>query len=302
MISAVELAADQRAAVRAMIERRILERRLAAGMHPSLAARAAERIYANTTDDESARTQAWALRDLMTDLGTAWTHARDRRAYLADLDVPVEHAHEALVAIMAELAGQELELLALDLPAGDEVAAAAIASTQAELQSTQMQLDLATPVENPLRVELRPMTATEFAAYRATAVEAYAQDLFDSGAFLDLESALESAATQTAHLLPAGRDSPGHHLWTAYDGHVPVGILWIFAGGDAAFIYDIEVRTDQRRLGYGREILDAGALAARRLGAEAVGLNVFGHNDGARALYETAGYATTEQSYRIDLA
>jgi hypothetical protein len=79
VISAVELAADQRAAVRAMIERRILERRLAAGMHPSLAARAAERIYANTTDDESARTQAWALRDLMTDLGTAWTHARDRR-------------------------------------------------------------------------------------------------------------------------------------------------------------------------------------------------------------------------------
>jgi hypothetical protein len=28
---------------------------------------------------------------------------------------------------------------------------------------------------------------------------------------------------------------------------------------------------------------------------------VFGHNDGARALYERAGYVTTERTYRIEL-
>ena len=35
------------------------------------------------------------------------------------------------------------------------------------------------------------------------------------------------------------------------------------------------------------------------LGARELGLNVFGHNDGARTLYERAGYATTEQTYRL---
>jgi ribosomal protein S18 acetylase RimI-like enzyme len=71
--------------------------------------------------------------------------------------------------------------------------------------------------------------------------------------------------------------------------------------GLKAFIYDIEVREEQRRRGYGRELLDAGASAAVELGATTLGLNVFGPNDGARALYERAGYATTEQTYRIEL-
>ncbi len=48
-----------------------------------------------------------------------------------------------------------------------------------------------------------------------------------------------------------------------------VGILWVHVEGANAYIYDIEVREEQRRRGYGREILDAGALAARELGATA---------------------------------
>jgi ribosomal protein S18 acetylase RimI-like enzyme len=59
------------------------------------------------------------------------------------------------------------------------------------------------------------------------------------------------------------------------------------------------VREEQRRRGYGRELLDAGSRAALALGATTLGLNVFGHNEGALALYERAGYATTEQTFRI---
>ena len=44
-------------------------------------------------------------------------------------------------------------------------------------------------------------------------------------------------------------------------------------------------------------MLDAGAVAAVELGARTLGLNVFGHNDGARALYARAGYDTTELAY-----
>ncbi len=301
MITATPQTGDDRQAHWTEVEGRILDRRLVAGVHPELAARAAARIARNVEGDGS---QSWLLRDgdPLGTVGTAWTHARDRRSYLADLAVPVDRAAEALLAIAQELAAQGLEILILDVPADDLVASAAIAGTRADLQGTQMQLDLETAIAAPPRVELRPMTETEFAAYRETLVTAYAQDLFDSGSFLDLESALRSSAAQTEELLPDGLASPGHHLWTAYDGDTPVGILWIHVDGPAAFIYDIEVHTEQRRRGYGREILDAGARAAADLEAEVLGLNVFGQNDGARALYEKAGYATTEQTYRIPLA
>ena len=46
-------------------------------------------------------------------------------------------------------------------------------------------------------------------------------------------------------------------------------------------------------------MLDAGAVAAVDLGARTLGLNVFGHNDGALALYERAGYDTTERTFRV---
>jgi ribosomal protein S18 acetylase RimI-like enzyme len=75
----------------------------------------------------------------------------------------------------------------------------------------------------------------------------------------------------------------------------------VFVAGTHAFIYDIEVAEEQRRRGYGREILDAAARAAADLGARELGLNVFGFNEGARALYEKAGYATTQRTYRVIL-
>jgi hypothetical protein len=46
-------------------------------------------------------------------------------------------------------------------------------------------------------------------------------------------------------------------------------------------------------------MLSAGAVAAVELGARTLGLNVFGHNEGALALYQRAGYDTTERTFRI---
>jgi ribosomal protein S18 acetylase RimI-like enzyme len=294
------MTAAEREAARPGVEQRILDRRLAAGVHPQLAARAAERIVAGTTHAD-AGSQAWTLHSDNATVGTAWTHARDGRSYLADLDVSAADAAGALAAIVAALAAQGPELLVFDVPAGDEVAAAALSSTEAALQGTQMQLDLAPPVDAPPRVVLRSMTDQEVTSYRGQLVAAYAQDLFDSGGFLTLEAAHEASASQTEELLPDGPPVPGHHLWTAYDGEKAVGNLWIFAVDLVAFIYDLEVRADQRRRGYGRELLDAGARAARDLGADVLGLNVFGHNEPARAMYERAGYLTTEQTWRISL-
>jgi ribosomal protein S18 acetylase RimI-like enzyme len=234
-------------------------------------------------------------------IGTAVTRVRRNGPLLSRLDVAPADAAEALGALFEALRARGEEALWVDVAPGDPVLDAAFAGRDAPVGAIQMRLDLTDPVAEPGRVRLRAMTAEEFAGYRDHLVATYAQDLFDSGAFTDHGLSLEASRSSTEELLPLGLESPGQHLWTAYDGDVPVAILWICVDGTRGYIYDIEVRDDQRRRGYGREVLDAGARAARLLGAEELGLNVFGHNTGALALYERAGYVITERTYRLPL-
>jgi ribosomal protein S18 acetylase RimI-like enzyme len=244
---------------------------------------------------------SWSVRRDGQEIGTATTHVRRVGPLVKGLEAPIADATQALDALFAALAGRGFDSVAIDVRADDPVLSAAIEGRGLRVGGTQMLLDLSLPVETPPRVTLRPMTTDEFGVYRAHLVTAYADDIFELGGFADLAAALVASEQATATLLPEGVDTSGQHLWLAHDGDTAVGVLWIAVDGPKAFIYDIEVHADQRRRGYGREIIDAGALAARDLGAERLGLNVFGHNDVARALYERAGYVTTERSYRITL-
>jgi ribosomal protein S18 acetylase RimI-like enzyme len=244
---------------------------------------------------------AWDLTRDGAHCGSAVTGARRSGPLLKGLDVPVADAPAALNALTTAFRETGEQVLLVDMKAGDEILGAALAGADAGLVSTQMRLDLDGSVAAPPRVRLRPMSSEEFATYREQLVTAYAQDLFDAGAFTDLPDALAASELSTRELLPDGVASPSQHLWTAHDGDVVVGILWIHVDGERGFIYDIEVRPEQRRLGYGRELLDAGARAAYELGASVLGLNVFGFNEGAQALYARAGYTITEQTWRLAL-
>jgi len=223
----------------------------------------------------------WLVQREGVNVGTARTRARRGGLLLLGLDVAPTDAAEALDRLLAALGALGHDALVVDVPAGDPVLEVALAGRPLQLQATQMLLDLADVPAPPARVALRPMTAAEFQGYR--------------------DRAFAASVASTEQLLPDGLDTPGQHLWTAHDGEALVAILWIAVDGPTGYIYDIEVHHDQRRRGYGREVLDAGARAAHDLGARELGLNVFGHNDGARALYERAGYATTERTYRITL-
>ncbi|MET0525306.1 MAG: GNAT family N-acetyltransferase [Nocardioides sp.] len=243
----------------------------------------------------------WDLLDDDVAVGTATTVARRSGPMLKVLNVPLTDAAPALVGVQSAARQAGEEVLLVDVASGDEVMAAALAGQDTRLVSTQMRLDLDAPVTEPPRVRLRPMSADAFTGYRGQIVTAYAQDLFDAGAFTELPDALAASELSTKELLPDGVDSPGHHLWMAYAADTVVGILWIHVDGERAYIYDIEVTPEQRRRGYGRELLDAGARAATALGAAYIGLNVFGFNQGAQALYATAGYTITEQTFRLAL-
>jgi GNAT superfamily N-acetyltransferase len=145
-------------------------------------------------------------------------------------------------------------------------------------------------------VRLEPMTREQYVAYRVTAEDSYAESIHASGSMPEEESRTK-AAEDFARILPDGFDSPGHKFWTAYDGDLEVGILWLklseSSEGTTAFGYDFEIREPLRRHGYGRAFMVAAERECRELGVVSIGLNVFGHNLAAQSLYEQMGFEVT---------
>jgi GNAT superfamily N-acetyltransferase len=153
-------------------------------------------------------------------------------------------------------------------------------------------------------LKLTAMTGEQYGQYRQHAEIGYAQSIADSGA-MPLPEAQEKARRDYAELLPDGLDSTDHHLWTAYDGDTEVGMLWLHVApksdGLHAFVFDIEVRQEVRRKGYGRAILETAEEWCRKRDVVSIGLSVFGFNLPARRLYEQMGFETTSLRMRKHL-
>jgi ribosomal protein S18 acetylase RimI-like enzyme len=145
------------------------------------------------------------------------------------------------------------------------------------------------------------MTDAKYVAYSESAEEGYARQIAESGS-MSWAAAVQKASEDFESLLPKGLRTPDHHLFVAYDDDTQVGMLWlrIQAGADGlqAFVFDVQVDPDQRRRGYGRAIMLAGEAECRERGVVSIGLNVFGQNVGARALYEQVGYEITSVQMR----
>jgi hypothetical protein len=110
------------------------------------------------------------------------------------------------------------------------------------------------------------MTESEFDDYIDGSTTTYAAELAAAG--MSQRSARAQAAEQLATLLPAGLESPGQSFFTA----------WV-----------------------GEAMMNAGAHWVRQRGHPALGLNVFAHNPGARALYDKLGYRVTADFRSLEL-
>ena len=144
------------------------------------------------------------------------------------------------------------------------------------------------------------MSEGEFEEFVATTIPEYAADKVGAGQWAE-EQSLELSRQVISELLPQGLLTPGNHLFTVVDEHEsPVGTLWIAtweqAGKDIAYVYDLRIRPECRRLGHATRALSAAEDEARRLGLSGIGLHVFGHNVAGRALYEKHGYRPTNIS------
>ncbi|MEA1264740.1 GNAT family N-acetyltransferase [Microbacterium sp. STF-2] len=168
-----------------------------------------------------------------------------------------------------------------------------------EVASIQMVLEPLPVRDLASRVEVSPMTAERFPRFAAASEEGFAHDLVASGRYTS-EEAIAESHRQMVEELPDGLDTEGQEFFTAAVDGTEVGILWFGMrrrdGRPQAFILDIEVAADQRRKGYGRALMHAAEREARRLGADSIGLHVFGFNTGAVDLYEQLGYRRTEES------
>lgn len=147
-----------------------------------------------------------------------------------------------------------------------------------------------------MSLTLEPMTPERFVSWNEHQITAFAQDKIDAGNWPE-DGALERSARENAVLLPQGLDTPGHDLFVGTVDGREVGTLWLFTDPaltpPETFIYDIEVDPSRRGEGLGRELLEAaeGWCADHSIGV--LRLHVFGFNDVAISLYESAGFETT---------
>jgi GNAT superfamily N-acetyltransferase len=144
---------------------------------------------------------------------------------------------------------------------------------------------------------LVPMSEAEFARFVESTIPDYAADKVAAGQWAAAES-LDLARQSLATLLPDGLRTPDQYLYSITDECAQqVGTLWLGVreegGRRIAYIYDIEIAPAHRRQGHARRALLAAEDEARKRGLAGIGLHVFGHNAGARTLYEVLGYRAT---------
>jgi ribosomal protein S18 acetylase RimI-like enzyme len=145
------------------------------------------------------------------------------------------------------------------------------------------------------------MSEAAFEAYVAQAAEEYAAEHVRGGRWTD-EEAPAAARAEYDRLLPQGTATADHYLRHVVDDESgeTVGLIWYWheRARDRLFLYDISIAEAQRRKGYAAQALAQLEEEARKLGAEEIGLHVFGHNTAAWALYAKMGYEETNVMMR----
>ena len=141
------------------------------------------------------------------------------------------------------------------------------------------------------------MTDVEYAAWLAETIPAYAAAKVESSQWAE-ESSLELSRKEHEALLPRGLATEDNFLYSIVNASsTPVGMLWFAvkpSGADRmAYVYDVNILPQHQREGHAHRAFLALEREVRRLGLVGIGLHVFGHNAGARALYEKLGFRPT---------
>jgi ribosomal protein S18 acetylase RimI-like enzyme len=148
-----------------------------------------------------------------------------------------------------------------------------------------------------------PFTDVDFHAWLTQAIPAFALTNVEDGRWTLAES-IDKSREAHASLLPQGLSTPGQffvRLLVPATGEA-VGSLWWSetgtAGAGEAYVYSVEIEQHARRRGFARAAFLELERVARERGLRQVSLHVFGHNQGARRLYEELGFEPTSITLR----
>ena len=147
---------------------------------------------------------------------------------------------------------------------------------------------------------LRPMTKSEYDEWIEESIPGYAADKVASGQWSQEES-LELSRKENRELLPLGLETPENFFFALVDSQsVAVGMLWFAVktkfSARIAYVFDVSIRPERQREGHAMRAFLALEDEVRRLGLSGIALHVFGHNAGARALYDKLGFQPTNIS------
>ncbi|MFJ5723528.1 GNAT family N-acetyltransferase [Streptomyces sp. NPDC093149] len=205
---------------------------------------------------------------------------------------------------IAALAAEEVlrawgcDQVSLSAPADNEGARRLVAALGYAERSRNMLKHLGpTAPELPEGVDARPMSAEEFAQWRRTSVDTYAQSWIDRG--VPVDQALQKSRSDHARNLPNGIDTAGMLFQVLVVGGAVVGHVWVSvregtSGEMTGFVFDVEVGEAYRGRGHGRALMRLAERITLDAGAHLLGLHVFASNTPALRLYESLGYRTTQ--------
>jgi GNAT superfamily N-acetyltransferase len=292
-----DVPADRRDELLAEVVPRVAARRVASrSLDPDVARTQVEEMVERTADRSS-------LLDVVREgavVAALWVGTEGEELVVYDVALDrLDTAAEMVPVLVDRARTQAAKMIGIGVQPGDDAHAAVAAYPGFRVRATNMSLTLGEDLPGAGDLTLRPMTAEEFVEFTDGEVEGFAEELVSAG--MEREQALERSQTMMGELLPTGLESPGMGFHVAEVAGQPVGDLWLSTKDTMAFVYNIEVRPEQRRRGYGAAIMNAAAIRCRDLGHPVLGLNVFAHNPNARALYDKLGYRVTHDYFALDL-
>jgi len=152
-------------------------------------------------------------------------------------------------------------------------------------------------------ITLMPMEQSEFDTFLEENIVRYADENVKSGRWQQHE-ALEKSRASFQKFLPDGLQSRDQYIFNIFDNEqdLKIGLLWVEVKMDEphhpAFIFDFILEEQFRGKGLGKKSLAALDEKLQQMGAESVGLHVFGYNTTAFELYKKMGYEVTNINMR----
>ena len=154
-------------------------------------------------------------------------------------------------------------------------------------------------------INLVRMSEYDFNQFLDTSIDNYANEKVAAGNWR-AEEAFERSKQEFARLLPEGKETKGHTLYTivVQNSEEKVGSLWVKTDNEAkeAFIYEFNVHHDKQGNGFGTEAINVLEGILKDYGITGLSLHVFAHNKQAIRLYERLGFETTNINMKKKLS